>query len=110
MVPALKAKTVIAQVTMSGMMSILERDVQVQGSMRQRKPTQTQRSGSFPERVSQPLLGKDGRKAHRKEGGSKPVALEVPKVSCPGASKMKLECGWGPGKRFYWEWGSGGMG
>lgn len=51
-VPALKGKTVIAQVTVSGM-SVLEREVQVQGSLRQEKPTQTRSSRSCPERVTQ---------------------------------------------------------
>lgn len=51
-VPALKGKTVIAQVTVSGM-SVLEREVQVQGGLRQEKPAQTRSSRSCPERVSQ---------------------------------------------------------
>lgn len=45
MVLALKGKRVIAQVIMSSMMSILKREVQVQGSMRPRKPTQLGRRG-----------------------------------------------------------------
>lgn len=105
MVPTLKGNIIIAQVTISSMMSILEREVQVQGSMRQGKPTQTGRSGSRPERVSQPSLGKDGGRAHGKGGGSKPAALGLPEVSCPGANKMRLERAQGPGRRFYWKGG-----
>lgn len=87
MVLALKGKPVIAPVTTSSTKNSLEREVQVQGSMRQGKPTPARRSGSCPERGHQDSLVKDGRRALGKGGGSKPAALVLAKVSRPEANR-----------------------
>ena len=49
---ALKGKTAIVQVTVS-VMSVLEREGQVPGSIGRGKPTQTRSSRSLPKRVGQ---------------------------------------------------------
>lgn len=96
MVPALKGKTTIAQVTVS-VMNILERKVQGQGSRRQGKPTQTGRSGSCPEGESE-FIRKKWRKSIYEGRWVWASSTGAAQSRPPGAKEMKMKAAQGPGR------------